>query len=105
MKNEPWIDSGEIFHNILDARIAAHDYAHYGWYTRVKKIPATRMQKQHWELYVKWGRTRFPACCRTKPMWRVPGSHGEIFWKNNEVEKVSKSLRKRARETPRTATV
>lgn len=79
--NEPWIDTDELFYTLNDARIAAHDYAHCGWKTRVKRLPEEKGRRQMWELWVQWGRLNFPRCCTLRPRWRVPDDEEEILWK------------------------
>lgn len=56
-----FIPSGETFTSRFDARVAAHDYAHEGYYFRV-----LRSGDQLWEVWVAWGREVLPACCRNK---------------------------------------
>lgn len=55
---EPWIRA-ETTHSEYDAQVAAHDYAHPGWYFRIK-----RTGEYTWDVLVRWGRLRLPACCR-----------------------------------------
>lgn len=53
-----WIEA-ETLTSEFDAQVAGHDYAHEGWYFRVK-----RLSERKWVVLVKWGRVRLPRCCR-----------------------------------------
>jgi hypothetical protein len=88
---EPWIDTGEYFTDLISARIAAHDYAHLGWRTRVKRIGSTNDKNTTYELHVQYGRQNFPSCCRLKPRWRVPEDKEQILWKKD----LDKNLKRR----------
>lgn len=53
-----WIEA-ETLTSEFDAQEAAHDYAHEGWYFRIK-----RLSERQWVVLVRWGRVNKPSCCR-----------------------------------------
>lgn len=57
---ERWIEA-EVTRSEYDAQVAAHDYAHWGWYFRIK-----RLSERRWVVYVQWGRQTQLRCCGTE---------------------------------------
>lgn len=56
--SEQWL-LAETLPSEFDAQLAAHDYAHEGWYFRIK-----RTSDSTWSVFVRWGRRNRPQCCR-----------------------------------------
>lgn len=67
----------------FDAQVAAHDYAHEGYYFRI-----VRGSEAHWDVYVKYGRERLPACCKNKRTYVDEPT--QVFWEPRSKPSVRK---------------
>jgi hypothetical protein len=61
---------------LLNAEIAAHDYAHMGYYFRIIRNYTDNV----WDIFLRPGRTQLPACCRPKKRTYVTEATPDPTW-------------------------